>query len=286
MSRDGKEEPSKKVRDYYRGVRGYHEAVERQASDVFVVPPELILRFVNNDALIVDVAGGSGINAKILGLSPLRYICADLSFHGLSIATENNRGSCVQSDATELPFRDGSVSTVLCSWSLEHFAEPGKAIQEMVRILAPGGRIILWGPNWDNIFRKDFPQFAHKSRSYIRKVRWEIFRRMIRNELLHFRYDPYVNLDVAAFADPVRFISDDTDAIHCVLCQETVNLIQQCGLGIVHLSDFSEMGVYLRNDAFITTVRGLLKPLLPLLRKLPLIRWFVIRFPLVARRPT
>lgn len=273
-----------RAKEYYRGVRGYHQIVEDQPHETFVVPPELLLRFVDARNLVIDVAGGSGINAQILGLSASKYVCTDISFQGLSIAAGKQRGMCVQVNVGQLPIKTAVANSVLCSWSLEHMTDPGTVFDEMVRIVKPGGRILIWGPNWDNVFRKDFPQFAHKTRTFVRRVRRHIFFRMIKNEFLPFHYNPYVNVDVAAFADPDRFISGDTDAVHCVLCQETVKVFQQRGLRVVHTSDFSEMGKHLRNDSVSIMIRRILEPFLPILRRIPLLRWFVIRFPIVLEK--
>jgi SAM-dependent methyltransferase len=45
-----------------------------------------------------------------------------------------------------LPFADGSFETVLCTQVIEHLAEPGAALGEIARVLAPGGRLILTAP--------------------------------------------------------------------------------------------------------------------------------------------
>ncbi len=270
---------------YYQNVKGYHELAERSNDGMPMVPPELLRRFVREEGLIIDVAGGSGVNAQGLGLHPSRYVCADLSFEGLGMALAKGRGLCVQGNATLLPFKDNIASTVLCSWSLEHMTNPGDALKEMIRVVKPGGRIVIWGPNWDNIFRKDFPQFEHKDHEYVRRVRWKIFLKMFKNEFLPFQYNPYINLDVAALTNPGRYIAGDTDAVHCVLCQETFRWFRQNGMNILHISDFSEMGRYLHNGWTIKSIRAVLKPLLPLLRHVPLVRWFVLRFPIVVEKP-
>jgi SAM-dependent methyltransferase len=46
-------------------------------------------------------------------------------------------------DLTRLPFADGSVPTVICSGAIEHIFEPRKAAEEMIRILAPGGLLVI-----------------------------------------------------------------------------------------------------------------------------------------------
>ncbi len=272
------------TRKYYESVESYHDKAEASHENLVVGKEELV-PFVKPSGLVLDVAGGTGFNAELLGIQPDRYIVTDYSEIGLRQVVERKRGSAVASDVGLLPFRDNHFSTALCSWSLEHFEEPERVLTEMIRVCESSGRIIIWGPNWDNIFRKDFPQFAHKSWWHVQRARCKIFFRMLRNEFLPFRYKPFVDTDVAAFHDPARYVGGDTDAVHCSLCQETVFFFRKKGLRIVHVSDFSRMSAYLHNGVLIRAVRLLLKPLLPLLRVIPLVRWFVIRFPIVVEKP-
>jgi SAM-dependent methyltransferase len=43
----------------------------------------------------------------------------------------------------KLPIRDGTVDVALLSQALHHAADPARAIQEAVRILSPGGRVLI-----------------------------------------------------------------------------------------------------------------------------------------------
>lgn len=47
---------------------------------------------------------------------------------------------------TALPFRGSSFDIVLCSEVMEHIAEPKLLLQEIYRVLNPGGRLILTTP--------------------------------------------------------------------------------------------------------------------------------------------
>ena len=49
----------------------------------------------------------------------------------------------IRGDATDLPFRDGAFDGVCCFAALHLFADPLAALDEMRRVLAPGGRIAL-----------------------------------------------------------------------------------------------------------------------------------------------
>lgn len=51
-----------------------------------------------------------------------------------------------ESDITAIPVPDGSFDAILCTEVLEHVPEPIRAVQEMARILKPGGRLIMTAP--------------------------------------------------------------------------------------------------------------------------------------------
>ena len=67
------------------------------------------------------------------------------------IGLEKGRGryerADVWGDVLDLPFRDGTCDTVLCNQVLEHVPNPQEAIDEMARVLRPGGYLILTAPH-------------------------------------------------------------------------------------------------------------------------------------------
>lgn len=48
-----------------------------------------------------------------------------------------------EADAHELPFADESFDTVVCTYSLCNIPDPRRAVEEMKRVLRPGGKLIL-----------------------------------------------------------------------------------------------------------------------------------------------
>jgi len=52
-------------------------------------------------------------------------------------------GVAIVGDALNLPVRDASIEVVLCTEMLEHVPEPQRAIDEMWRVLKPGGTLLL-----------------------------------------------------------------------------------------------------------------------------------------------
>ena len=55
-------------------------------------------------------------------------------------------GSAVQGDALALPFADGAFDRVIASEVLEHIPDDASAIDELARVLRPGGRMAVTVP--------------------------------------------------------------------------------------------------------------------------------------------
>jgi S-adenosylmethionine decarboxylase len=53
----------------------------------------------------------------------------------------------VGADVRALPFRDGSFDAIYSMGTIEHFEETEKAVEELFRVLKPGGRAIIGVPN-------------------------------------------------------------------------------------------------------------------------------------------
>jgi hypothetical protein len=57
------------------------------------------------------------------------------------------RGAFVQADAAKLPFRQKVFDAVICNHGLEHFKEPGFAMQEIGRVLKRDGALFVSVPD-------------------------------------------------------------------------------------------------------------------------------------------
>ncbi len=94
---------------------------------------------------VLEVAVGTGLNlayypdhATVTGL--------DLSDGMLELARARKVGrppTLLRGTAHALPFGDGSFDTVVCTFGLCAIPDLDAAVDEMVRVLRPGGRLIL-----------------------------------------------------------------------------------------------------------------------------------------------
>ena len=96
---------------------------------------------------ILDLAAGTGASSVPLARSGADVVAADFSPGMLAEGRRRHGGnprlSFVQADAMALPFADGEFDTVTISFGLRNVNEPKVALAEMLRVTAPGGRLVI-----------------------------------------------------------------------------------------------------------------------------------------------
>ena len=98
---------------------------------------------------------GCGKRLLCGGLETLESQMASFPFVGVDPSWQNLReqrhaARCVQADGLHLPFRDESFDLITANMVIEHLKVPNLVFQEMERVLAPGGTILLHTPNLMN----------------------------------------------------------------------------------------------------------------------------------------
>lgn len=92
---------------------------------------------------LLDVGGGTGRVSEILIPMVGQLVIADSSFGMLRQAAKKEGLHSVQALAHRLPFSSESFDRVMVVDSLHHFARQGQVIQELARVLTPGGRLVI-----------------------------------------------------------------------------------------------------------------------------------------------
>src|ERR1700722_10082699 len=78
----------------------------------------------------------------------------DFTFNFLCLAQRNSGGmKLAQADATQMPYRDFAFDAVICSEIAEHIPDDRAAVQEIARVLKPGGLLFFTVPNLWNANR-------------------------------------------------------------------------------------------------------------------------------------
>lgn len=102
------------------------------------------------------------LKGTVLDLGSADSPYASLTGRRLPVDIRPFPGVKVLADAGNLPFKDSSLSSVLCTELLEHVLEPERVVSELHRILLPGGILILTAPFLYPIHRDpvDFHRFT------------------------------------------------------------------------------------------------------------------------------
>lgn len=106
---------------------------------------------------VLDVASGFGQDAIALAATGARVVGAEPSERMSAWArlksaeAEGPVPEWVRGWSDALPFADGSFDAVLCKGAIDHFDQPRTAIEEMARVTAPDGAVVLAIANFDSL---------------------------------------------------------------------------------------------------------------------------------------
>jgi len=98
---------------------------------------------------IADLGAGEGAFALLLAQRARKVIAVDNSAKMIEVGREQARKNGVKNiefrlgDMEEVPIKGGAVDLVFFSQSLHHALHPERAIAETMRILSPGGRVVI-----------------------------------------------------------------------------------------------------------------------------------------------
>jgi demethylmenaquinone methyltransferase/2-methoxy-6-polyprenyl-1,4-benzoquinol methylase len=99
------------------------------------------------DGWLLDAGGGTGRVASIVRPLVGRLVISDLSVPMLGQAQAKGLACPVQAAVEQLPFADGRFDRILVVDALHHFADARLAVAELIRLLKPGGRLLIEEPD-------------------------------------------------------------------------------------------------------------------------------------------
>lgn len=107
-------------------------------------------RFFKHPGRILDIGCGRAIELKEFKKLGWEVLGTELS--GNSVADI----PVIPKNIWQLPYSSKHFNAVLFHHSLEHLSSPGKALSTAVKLLKPGGILVVAVPNFDNMERKLF----------------------------------------------------------------------------------------------------------------------------------
>jgi ubiquinone/menaquinone biosynthesis C-methylase UbiE len=130
-------------------------ALRERGYDLLRLPP---------GGTVVDVGCGAGRAVAELAERKARAIGVDLDSEMLDAARARFPGIDFRAaDAAELPLADGEAYGYRADKVYHILADPGAALAEAKRVLAPGGRIVLVGQDWDiMVIDSDHPELTRR----------------------------------------------------------------------------------------------------------------------------
>ena len=162
MSSTRSEDSKSSVQDFWeRNPCGYPVDIMRSGDEVFFAEIEQrwkqIVRYwpdavqfdeLSRNKTVLEIGCGLGNDAVQFSSHGAKYVGVDLTpvaaqSSRLHLATRNLKGDTMVADGEKLPFRDQAFDVVYSAGVLHHTPDTDRAIQDAIRVLKPGGELVL-----------------------------------------------------------------------------------------------------------------------------------------------
>jgi ubiquinone/menaquinone biosynthesis C-methylase UbiE len=110
---------------------------------------QLVATKVSQEATILELAPGPGyLSIELAKLGNYHIVGLDISPTFVEIAQSKAKEAAVDIDfrlgnASHMPLADGLFDFIVCSAAFKNFSEPVQAMDEMFRVLKPGGTALI-----------------------------------------------------------------------------------------------------------------------------------------------
>jgi demethylmenaquinone methyltransferase / 2-methoxy-6-polyprenyl-1,4-benzoquinol methylase len=93
---------------------------------------------------VLDIAAGTGTSARAIARTGAEVVALDFSAGMIAEGRRRHPDiEFVEADAEKLPFDDATFDAVTISFGLRNVEHPHAALAEMLRVLKPGGRVVI-----------------------------------------------------------------------------------------------------------------------------------------------
>jgi SAM-dependent methyltransferase len=148
--------------------RDYVSVIYNEEDRPFTRYPDLLTRYLvtryglSKGRIILDLGCGRGEFLRGFIRCGINGYGVDSSKEAKSICPE---AEILQSDLGNepLPYEDNSLDYVFSKSVLEHFYYPEELVQEIFRILKPGGLVITMVPDWESVYKTFYDDYTHRT---------------------------------------------------------------------------------------------------------------------------
>jgi ubiquinone/menaquinone biosynthesis C-methylase UbiE len=132
---------------------------------------QMVQRYAGRKGLyLLDAGCGTGGTlSRLAGLGDLFGF--DYSEYALGFCQQRGFSLLVAGDLTALPYADNSFDVLLSCDVLEHLDDDRGGLAEMVRVLKPGGSVVLTLPAHQSLWSEHDEALAHRRRYSARQLR-------------------------------------------------------------------------------------------------------------------
>ncbi len=108
-----------------------------------------LAKHVKEEDSIPEIAPGAGyLSIELAGLGKYHITGMDMSNDLVEISKRNAKEAGAQIDfqqgnASDMPFQENAFDFIVCILAFKNFKEPGKALDEMCRVLKPEGTALI-----------------------------------------------------------------------------------------------------------------------------------------------
>jgi SAM-dependent methyltransferase len=114
---------------------------------------------------VLDIGTGIGSNLHLLREEGYQDVTGiDLNLLAIRYCLAKGFTSILAGDATRLPFAEGQFDIVLATDTIEHIDDDGRALQEIHRVLVPGGHAMIVVPAFQSLWGLQDVVAQHKRR--------------------------------------------------------------------------------------------------------------------------
>lgn len=126
----------------------YYWTARKGSLDVKHPGMKILLKLARDADSILDLGCGEGTRLSLL-VSRGRGVGIDISSKAISLAKKKYPNFDFRvGDLEKLPFENKSFDLVYSAFVFEHLDNPEKVIKEVIRVLTPGGKVVVIAPNF------------------------------------------------------------------------------------------------------------------------------------------